>query len=230
MLKAQSLDESLLCCLWKHQPPSSIEGEATRIISDNMFDFYCITPWLDNIVDVIDVRDTASLLMVERYLSGLYCLSTDYMPGMDMRVYKKLSSVSIAKRNTTVKLYQLLRNFQPDNMTELEKRIFISDISEIILAYIFYHEHNEFCLKHISMDTHRIIHKILENAHKIAQKVVEKAEKRSLISRECGSLNITKMFETCMQDVLPSENCLLLLQNILDKAILCLIQVIDVQE
>ncbi|XP_034195412.1 putative inactive peptidyl-prolyl cis-trans isomerase-like 6 isoform X2 [Osmia lignaria lignaria] len=127
----------------KHQPPSSIEGEATRIISDNMFDFYCITPWLDNIVDVIDVRDTASLLMVERYLNGLYCLSTDYMPGMDMRVYKKLSSVSIAKRNTTVKLYQLLRNFQPDNMTELEKRIFISDISEIIIAYIFYHEHNE---------------------------------------------------------------------------------------
>lgn len=60
-----------------------------------------------------------------------------------MRVYKKLSSVSIAKRNTTVKLYQLLRNFHPDKMTELEKRIFISDISEIILAYIFYHEHNE---------------------------------------------------------------------------------------
>lgn len=42
------------------------------------------------------------------------------------------------------------------------------------------------------MDTHRIIHKILENAHKIAQKVVEKAEKRSLISRECGNLNIAK--------------------------------------
>lgn len=47
-----------------------------------MFDYYCITPWFDNIVDRIDIRDTASLLIAERYLNGLYCLTTDYEPGI----------------------------------------------------------------------------------------------------------------------------------------------------
>lgn len=47
-----------------------------------MFDYYSITPWFDNIVDRIDIRDTASLLIAERYLNGLYCLTTDYEPGI----------------------------------------------------------------------------------------------------------------------------------------------------
>lgn len=57
-----------------------MEGE--YVINDNMFDYYSITPWFDNIVDEIDVRDTASLLIAERYLNGLYCLTTDYEPGI----------------------------------------------------------------------------------------------------------------------------------------------------
>lgn len=57
-----------------------MEGE--YVINDNMFDYYSITPWFDNIVDKIDVRDTASLLIAERYLNGLYCLATDYEPGI----------------------------------------------------------------------------------------------------------------------------------------------------
>lgn len=50
--------------------------------SDTTFDFYSITPWLDNVVDEIDVRDTASILMAERFLNGLYCFTSDYEPGI----------------------------------------------------------------------------------------------------------------------------------------------------
>lgn len=64
----------------KHQPPASIEGDVA--FTDIAFDLYSVTSWLDNIVDRVDVRDTASLLMAERYLNGLYCLSSDYEPGI----------------------------------------------------------------------------------------------------------------------------------------------------
>nr|XP_012146716.1 PREDICTED: uncharacterized protein LOC100881397 isoform X1 [Megachile rotundata] len=214
----------------KHQSPASVEGEATGI-SYNVFDFYSIASYLDNIVDVIDVRDTPSVIRVERYLSDLYCLSRKHEPGMDLGIYEQISSGSVAKLDVTaIKLRQLLIHFQPDTMTELEKTRYISDISEIILAHMFYHESNEFCLQHISMHSHTTIHKILEIAYKIAQKVVEKAERRSLISREYGNINIPSMFGACIQDVMPSENCMLLLQDILNKAISCLIQMYDMQE
>lgn len=63
---------------------------------------------------------------------------------MDMRVYEKIHLVGMEKYDTTTaKLHDLLLNFQPDTMTEREKLTFISEISKIILAYIFYHEHNE---------------------------------------------------------------------------------------
>ena len=70
----------LLPLFQKHQPPASIEGEDVRI-TDTAFDFYSITPWLDNIVDSIDIRDTESLLLAKRYLNGLYSLLSDYEPG-----------------------------------------------------------------------------------------------------------------------------------------------------
>lgn len=40
-----------------------------------------VKPWLDNVTDKLDNRDTISLLMAERYLGGLYSLATDYLPG-----------------------------------------------------------------------------------------------------------------------------------------------------
>ena len=50
----------------------------------------------------------------------------------------------MAEYNTvTAKLHDLLLNFQPDIMTEQKKMRFISEVSKIILAYIFHHEHNE---------------------------------------------------------------------------------------
>lgn len=64
----------------RHQPSASIEGDVA--FTDTAFDFYSITSWLDNIVDRLDIRDTVSLLMVERYLDGFYCLSSDYEPGV----------------------------------------------------------------------------------------------------------------------------------------------------
>lgn len=71
----------LLCYLFqKHEPPLYVEGEDMKYI-DSGFDFYSITSWLDNIVDKIDLRDTASVLTAERYLNGFYCLSSDYMPS-----------------------------------------------------------------------------------------------------------------------------------------------------
>lgn len=63
---------------------------------------------------------------------------------MDMRVYEKVHLIGMAKYDTTTaKLHDLLLNFQPDVMTEQEKMMFVSEISKIILAYIFYHEQNE---------------------------------------------------------------------------------------
>ncbi|KAK9309709.1 hypothetical protein QLX08_000706 [Tetragonisca angustula] len=214
----------------RHQPSASIEGDVA--FTDTAFDFYSITSWLDNIVDRLDVRDTVSLLMVERYLNGFYCLSSDYEPEMDMRVHEKIHLVGIEKYDTTTaKLHELLLNFQPDIMTEREKLTFISEISKIILAYIFHHEHNEFCLQHISMNTHGIIHKILEVAHEIVLKSIKKATKESIISPKYESSKIEKIFELKhVNNILVSEECMSLLEEILNKAILCLIKCFKMQE
>ncbi|CAL7944607.1 unnamed protein product [Xylocopa violacea] len=214
----------------KYEKPC-MGGEDTGI-SDTTFDFYSITPWLDNIVDEVDLRDTASLLMVERYLHGFYCLATDYEPGMDMRLYAKVHLADMARYDsTTTKLRDLLLNFQPDTMIEREKLAFISEISKIILAYIFYHEYNEFCLQHISLNTHEIIHKILKIAHEIALKAIKKAGGKFLISRECGKAKIAKIFEEKHTNkMLVPEGCMLLLEEILNKAILCLMKTFEAQE
>ncbi|CAK9810361.1 Probable inactive peptidyl-prolyl cis-trans isomerase-like 6 [Anthophora quadrimaculata] len=212
----------------EHQSPASMEGEYVGDI--DTFDFYSITPWLDNIVDTIDVRDTASLLMTERYLNGLYCLASDYKSGMDMRIYEKVDIVGTTKYDTTAKLYDLLLNFHPDTMNEDEKMSFISEISKIILAYVLYYEHNEFCLNHISMHTHATIHQILEIAHEITLKAIER-DKRNYISRACGDLEIEKIFEEKhFKNVLVSEDCMLLLEEIITKAILCLMRTFEMQE
>lgn len=62
---------------------------------------------------------------------------------MDMRVYEKIDLVSAKKYDTTAKLRNLLLNFRPDIMTDQEKMSFISEISKIVLAYMFYNEFNE---------------------------------------------------------------------------------------
>lgn len=63
---------------------------------------------------------------------------------MDMRFYERIHLISMTEYNTvTAKLHDLLLNFQPDIMTEQKKMRFISEVSKIILAYIFHHEHNE---------------------------------------------------------------------------------------
>ncbi|XP_076665623.1 uncharacterized protein LOC143367551 isoform X2 [Andrena cerasifolii] len=215
----------------EHQPPMSTEGEATRF-SDSAFDFYSITPWLDNIADRIDVRDTASLLMAERYLHGLYCLSTDYLPGMDMRPYAEIRSIAKKEYDTiALKLRELLLKFQPDTMTEGEKLMFTSDISKIILAYVFCQRDNEFCLKHISMDSHAIIHKILEVAYEIALRAVAKSKEKALIARGCAASKLIKMFEEKQAKCIPiSDACISLLEELLIKAILHLTRFIDRQE
>ncbi|XP_017761732.1 PREDICTED: peptidyl-prolyl cis-trans isomerase-like 6 [Eufriesea mexicana] len=216
---------------FEHSSPISMEGENVRV-SDSAFNFCSITPWLDNIVDKVDVRDTKSLLIAEQYLNGLYCLSSDYEPGMDMRVYEKIYLIGMAKYDTTTtKLHDLLLNFRPDTMTEREKIIFVSEISKIILAYIFHHEHNEFCLQHISLNTHAVIHKVLKIAHEISLKAIEKAETKSLIFQKCRYSKIRKMFEVNhVNNILVSEDCMSLLEEILNKAIVCLMRTFEIQE
>ncbi|XP_076231481.1 uncharacterized protein LOC143177458 [Calliopsis andreniformis] len=216
----------------KHEPPESIEGEDTRYIP-SAFDFYSITPWLENIADKIDVRDTASVLLAERYLSGLYCLSTDYLAGMDMRLYEVIRPIARDKYDTATAsmLRELLMKFHPDAMTEQEKLLLTSDVSKIILAYIFYHRDTEFCMKHISPDTCGVIHKILEIAHQIALKAVARTKQESSVSRKCGNLKVPKIFEVKqVGDILISEACISLLQDILTEAILYLIRSLDMQE
>ncbi|KZC10169.1 Peptidyl-prolyl cis-trans isomerase-like 6 [Dufourea novaeangliae] len=213
----------------KHQPPISMEGEDTGY-SNTGFDFYSITSWLDNIVDTIDVRDTASILMAERYLNGLYCLSSDYLTGMDMRMYEEVHLIPKHRCESITEsmLYQLLQQFHPDQMTKEDKLMFISQISKIILAYVFCYKENKFCLKHISIDTREIIHKVLEVAHQIALKAVEKAK----LMQKCGDLKIVSILEAKQieVDLLISENCISLLQDILNEAILCLLKSFDMQE
>ncbi|XP_076376852.1 uncharacterized protein LOC117221901 isoform X2 [Megalopta genalis] len=173
----------------KHQPPICTEGEAMRY-SDTGFDFYSITSWLDNVVDKIDVRDTASVLMAERYLNGLYCLVSDYEPGMDMRVSEEIHLIPKDSTGsvTEAMLQQLLLQFHPNQITEEEKLMFVSEISKIILAYLFCYENNKYCLKHISIGTREAIHKILEVAHKIASKAVTKSE----ITQKCDDVKIVE--------------------------------------
>ncbi|XP_053982314.1 probable inactive peptidyl-prolyl cis-trans isomerase-like 6 [Hylaeus volcanicus] len=212
----------------EHKPPLNVEGEDTKL-SDIAFDFYSITPWLDNIMDKIDIRDVPSILMAERYLNGLYSLSTDYLPGMDMRIYEEIHLISKKKYDTTAAmLRELLLKFHPDSMTQEEKLTFISEISKIILAYVFCYGDNKFCLEHISIDTREIIHKILEVAHEIALKAISRAE----ISHKCGDLKIAKIFEAKQinSHMLISESCILLLHDILNEAVLCLIRSVDIQE
>nr|XP_033329097.1 probable inactive peptidyl-prolyl cis-trans isomerase-like 6 [Megalopta genalis] len=213
----------------KHQPPICTEGEAMRY-SDTGFDFYSITSWLDNVVDKIDVRDTASVLMAERYLNGLYCLVSDYEPGMDMRVSEEIHLIPKDSTGsvTEAMLQQLLLQFHPNQITEEEKLMFVSEISKIILAYLFCYENNKYCLKHISIGTREAIHKILEVAHKIASKAVTKSE----ITQKCDDVKIVDIIEAkrIESNLLISENCISLLQAILNEAILCFIRSYDIQE
>lgn len=63
---------------------------------------------------------------------------------MDMHIYEKIYLTDMARYDTIkIKLHDLLLNFQPETMTEQEKIIFVSEISKIILAYIFRYEYNE---------------------------------------------------------------------------------------
>ncbi|XP_078049049.1 putative inactive peptidyl-prolyl cis-trans isomerase-like 6 isoform X2 [Augochlora pura] len=176
----------------KHQPPICTEGEAVNY-SDTGFDSYSITSWLDNIVDKIDVRDTASVLMAERYLNGLYCLISDYKPGMDMRVPEEIHLIPKDSTGsvTEAMLQQLLLQFHPNQLTEEEKLMFVSEISKIILAYLFCYDNNKYCLKHISIGSREAIHQILEVAHKIASKAVTKSE----ITEKCNDLKIVEYVE-----------------------------------
>ncbi|OAD54185.1 Peptidyl-prolyl cis-trans isomerase-like 6, partial [Eufriesea mexicana] len=136
---------------FEHSSPISMEGENVRV-SDSAFNFCSITPWLDNIVDKVDVRDTKSLLIAEQYLNGLYCLSSDYEP-------------------------------------------------------------------------------VLKIAHEISLKAIEKAETKSLIFQKCRYSKIRKMFEVNhVNNILVSEDCMSLLEEILNKAIVCLMRTFEIQE
>ncbi|XP_076298176.1 putative inactive peptidyl-prolyl cis-trans isomerase-like 6 isoform X2 [Lasioglossum baleicum] len=212
----------------KHVPICTEEENMKYV--DSGFDLYSITSWLDNVVDKIDVRDTASVLMTERYLNGLYCLVSDYEPGMDMRVHEEIHLIpkDSTESMTETMLQQLLMQFHPNQVTKEEKLMFISQISKIILAYLFCYENNRFCLKHISIGTREAIHKILEVAHKIALKAVAKSE----ISQKCNDVKIVKIIETKKIDsnILISHDCISLLQSILNEAILCFVRSFDIQE
>ncbi|XP_015186630.1 PREDICTED: peptidyl-prolyl cis-trans isomerase-like 6 [Polistes dominula] len=103
-----------------------------------------ISLWLDNIIDEIDIRDTASLLIAERYLSSLYCLSTDYLSEKSVNHFDKDQELDKNLNvNCKLKLRELLEDFQPETMCKEEKMIFIEKLSEIIVLYAFNFIHNE---------------------------------------------------------------------------------------
>lgn len=56
---------------------------------------------------------------------------------MDLHICEEIYLVSKKKYDTRAKLYELLLKFQPRLMTENEKLMYISDISKIILAFVF---------------------------------------------------------------------------------------------
>ena len=64
---------------YKSQTEDENESFEPSIYGFNKFSH--IAPWIYNITDKLDLRDVPSLLMAERYLKGLYCLSSDYFPG-----------------------------------------------------------------------------------------------------------------------------------------------------
>lgn len=61
-----------------------------------------------------------------------------------MRLYEEIRPIAKEKYDTiALKLRELLLKFQPDTMTEREKLMFSSDISKIILAYVFCYRDND---------------------------------------------------------------------------------------
>ncbi|XP_033227501.1 probable inactive peptidyl-prolyl cis-trans isomerase-like 6 [Belonocnema kinseyi] len=77
-----------------------------------------IQPWLYNISDKLDLRDVPSILMAEKYLKGLYCLSSDFLPGMDMNLLNRdclqketleSETTSIADQDTKEQIQNICR-------------------------------------------------------------------------------------------------------------------------
>lgn len=62
-----------------------------------------------------------------------------------MRLYEEIRPILRDKYDsvTAIMLREILTKFHPDVMTEQEKLILTSEISKIILAYIFYHKDTE---------------------------------------------------------------------------------------
>nr|XP_050852857.1 uncharacterized protein LOC127065054 isoform X4 [Vespula vulgaris] len=148
-----------------------------------------ISVWLNNVIDEIDIRDTASLLIAERYLSSLYCLSTDYLPEVntynletDEEFYK---SVDV---DSKLNLCELLTDFWPEEMSKAEKEIFVKKLSKIIISYILNTvDHKSYALK----DIYGSVHRILECAYDIARASIAKLLKQRINIKD-ASAEITK--------------------------------------
>ncbi|KAF7399783.1 hypothetical protein HZH68_008375 [Vespula germanica] len=177
-----------------------------------------ISVWLNNVIDEIDIRDTASLLIAERYLSSLYCLSTDYLPEVNTYNLEKdeefYKSVDV---DSKLNLCELLTDFWPEEMSKAEKEIFVKKLSRIIISYILNSvDHKSYALK----DIYGSVHRILECAYDIARASIAKLLKQRINIKDV-SAEITKQFKIQQQDDKKlTDSSLALIEEILNKSIL----------
>ncbi|XP_035726284.1 uncharacterized protein LOC118443424 isoform X2 [Vespa mandarinia] len=177
-----------------------------------------ISVWLNNITDEIDIRDTPSLLIAERYLSSLYCLSMDYLSEMntshldkDQELYENIDL------NYKPKLCELLTGFRPETMSKIEKEIFIKKLCKIIISYALNSVHNKCC---ILKDTYGTLHSILECAYDIARVTIAKLIKQDINIMDTRA-EINKLFKIQHQDDKKiTDSSLSLIEKILNKSIL----------
>ncbi|XP_043671219.1 uncharacterized protein LOC122630610 isoform X2 [Vespula pensylvanica] len=177
-----------------------------------------ISVWLNNVIDEIDIRDTASLLIAERYLSSLYCLSTDYLP--EVNTYNLETNEEFYKSvnlDSKLNLCELLTDLRPEEMSKAEKEIFVKKLSRIIISYILNTvDHKSYALK----DIYGSVHRILECAYDIARASIAKLLKQRINIKD-ASAEITKQFKIQQQDDKKiTDSSLALIEEILNKSIL----------
>ncbi|KAK2583995.1 hypothetical protein KPH14_006455 [Odynerus spinipes] len=210
----------------ERKPWIDVDGEKVEKVYQYPFDTYSdISMWLDNIIDEIDIRDTASLLIAERYLSGLYCLSTDYISDVSIH-HTEEDQVSEEKRNITCdsNLCELLHTFQPDTMNKEEKTDFIKKLRKIIVSYALDSSNNESCAQCISEDTYGTVHKILEYAYDIARAIIARSLKKDLSIADTKA-EINNLLKTEKHDGKTHvETSLFLVEEILNKSIFYCLQ------
>ncbi|XP_046744017.1 probable inactive peptidyl-prolyl cis-trans isomerase-like 6 [Diprion similis] len=195
-----------------------------------------IDPWLDNVADKLDDRDTISLLMAERYLSGLYTLATDYLPGTDMLLPER-QKVSPATE-VNIDMNQVCPGYETGESAEFsfdfatssdeEKLALICGVGKEIVARALNACDDEANLERMSMDGVGTAQWILELACEVASAAlarVEPIKSRELHEQEdCQKVFLSEEVKKITEGLVTPDG-MSLVEEILKEALLHAVEV-----